>query len=83
MLPVHRTGALQNLIQLTQDYKIDLHEVRWLGRSIIEKKVCVIYYSYDVRHLIFGTAVFVRKHIRSRVIDWKPIDKRIRIRANL
>jgi hypothetical protein len=45
VLSVHRSGALQNLIQVTQDYKIDLlavHEVRWLGRSIIEKKNCVI-----------------------------------------
>ena len=41
MLPLYRNGALQNLSQLTQDYKFDLsaaQEVRGLGRSIIEKK---------------------------------------------
>jgi hypothetical protein len=89
VLSVPRSGALQNLIQVTQDYKIDLlavQEVRWLGRSIIKKKDCVIYYSYYDKHPIFGTAVFVSKRIRSRVIDFKPIDNRlcaIRIRVNL
>ena len=56
------------------------------GKEYYRKKVCVIYYSYDDRHLIFETAVFVRKRIRTRVIDFKPIDKRmctIRIRVNL
>jgi exonuclease III len=86
---VYRSGALQNLIQVTQDYKINLlavQEVRWRERSIIEKKFCVIYYGYDDKHKIFGTAVLVRKRIRSRVIDFKSIDKRmcaIRIRVNL
>jgi hypothetical protein len=86
---VLRSGALQNLIQVTQDYKINLlavQEVRWLGRNIIKKKDCLIYYSYDDKHTIFVTAVFVSKRIRSRVIDFKPIYNRmcaIRIRLNL
>jgi hypothetical protein len=88
VLSVPRSGALRNLIQVTQDFKIDLlavQEVRWLGRSIIKKKDCVIYYSYDDKHPIFGTAVFVSKRIRSRVLDFKPFDNRtcaIRIRVN-
>jgi len=35
---MYRNGTLQNLIEVTQDYKIDLLAVlgvRWLGRSII------------------------------------------------
>ena len=40
MLSVYRNGTLQNLIEVMQEYKIDLlavQEVRRLGRSIIEK----------------------------------------------
>jgi uncharacterized protein YbgA (DUF1722 family) len=40
VLSLYRSGALQNLIEVMQEYKIDLlavQEVRWLGRSIIEK----------------------------------------------
>jgi predicted RNase H-like nuclease (RuvC/YqgF family) len=35
MQSLYRTGTLQNLIEVTQDYKIDLlavQEVRWLGK---------------------------------------------------
>ena len=42
VLPIYRRGALQNLIQVTQDYKVNLlavQEVRQLGISILEKKV--------------------------------------------
>jgi len=50
VLSLYRSGALQNLIQVTQEYKTDLlaiQEVSWLGRSIIEKKECTEYYSCD------------------------------------
>jgi Endonuclease/Exonuclease/phosphatase family. len=42
VLSLHRSGALHNLIQGTQEYKTDLlavQEVRWLGRSIIKRRI--------------------------------------------
>jgi hypothetical protein len=80
VLSLYRSGALWNLIQVTQDYKTGLlvaQEIRWLGRSIIEKKHCTIYYSCDDTQQIFGTGFIVSKRIRSRVIDFKPVDKRM------
>jgi len=62
-----------------QEYKIDLlavQDVRWMGRSIIEKE-CRIYYSRDDKENIFGAGFIVSKHIRSRVIIFKPIDMRL------
>ena len=41
VLSAHRSGALQNLIHVTQEYKIRLlvvQEVIWLGRSITKKE---------------------------------------------
>jgi len=76
---VYRNGALQNLIEVMQEYKIDLlavQEVRWLGRSIIEKD-CRIYYSCDDEKNIFGAGFIASKHIRSRVIISKLFDMRL------
>jgi len=42
MLSLYRSGSLQNLIEVTHDYKIDLlsvQEVRWLGRIVIERRI--------------------------------------------
>jgi exonuclease III len=80
VLSLHRSGALRNLIQVTQAYKTDflaIQEIRWLGRSITEKKHCTIYYSCDDKQHVFGTCFIVSKRIRSRVIYFKPVDKRI------
>ena len=77
VLSLYISGTLQNLIEVMQEYKIDLlsvQEVRWLGRSIIEKD-CRIYYSCDEEN-IFGLGLIVSKHIRSSVIIFKPIDMR-------
>ena len=60
MLSLYRSGTLQYLIGVTQDYKIDLlavQEVRWLGRSIIEKD-CTIYYSCDDEENMFGAGLY-------------------------
>ena len=38
VLSLYRSGTLQNLFKIMQEYEIDLlvvQEVRWLGRSII------------------------------------------------
>jgi hypothetical protein len=67
----------ENLIKVTQDYRIDLlaaQEVRWLGRSI--EMDCRIYYSCDDEN-IFGAGIIVSKYIRSRVNNFKPIDMRL------
>jgi hypothetical protein len=51
MLSVYRSGSLQNLIQVTQDYRIDLlavQEVRWLGRSVIERRIANYGASHNV-----------------------------------
>jgi hypothetical protein len=60
VLSLYRSGALQNLTQVTQEYKTDLlaiQEVRWLGRSIIKKKDCTVYYSCDDKQHIYGTNI--------------------------
>jgi hypothetical protein len=78
-LSLYGRGTTKNLIKVTQDYKIDLlavQEERWLGRSIIENG-CRIYYSCDDEKNIFGAGFIVCKHIRSRVINFKPIDMRL------
>jgi len=72
VLCLYGRGTPQNLIKLTQDYRIDLLSVqqeRWLGRSIIQKG-CRIHYSCDEEQNIFGTVFIVRKLIRSRVINF-------------
>jgi hypothetical protein len=54
VLSLYRSSTLQNLFKITQEYKIDLlavQEVRWLGRSIIEKD-CRIYYSSDDENIL-------------------------------
>jgi len=77
----------QNLIQVTQEYKIDLlavQEVKWIGRNTIEKKDCRIYYSCDDKQYIFRTGFTLSKCWRSREIDFKPTDSRtyvLRIRG--
>jgi hypothetical protein len=56
---------------VTHDYKIDLlavHELRWLGRSIIEKD-CKIYGSSDDEENILGAGFMVSKSTRSTVIN--------------
>jgi len=79
MLSLYRSGTLQNLIKIMQEYKTGLlavQEVKLLGWSIIEKD-CRIYYSCDNEENIFGAGCIVNKHIRSRVIIFKPIDMRL------
>ena len=53
-----------------------IQEVRWLGRSIIEKKDCTVYYSCDNKQHIFGTGFIVSKSIRL-IIEFKPINRRM------
>jgi hypothetical protein len=52
-----------------------VQEIKWLGRCIIGKN-CRIYYNCDIEN-IFGAGFIVSKHIRSRVIFFKPIDMRL------
>jgi hypothetical protein len=37
---------------------------------------CTIYYSCDDKQHIFGRGFIISKRIRSRVIDFKPIDRK-------
>jgi len=78
VLSLYRSGTLQYLIGVRQYSKIDLlavQEVRWLGRSVIEKD-CTLYYSCDDEKNMFGAGFIFSKHIRSKVINFKPIDMR-------
>ena len=61
VLSLYRTGTLQNLTELMQEYKIDLlavQEVRWLGRSIIEKDFR-IYCSCDDKKKYFWSRLYL------------------------
>ena len=67
VLSLYRSGTLQNLIEVMQEYKIDLlaaQEVRWLGRRIVGKD-CRIEYSCDDDENIFVSGFIVSKHNRS------------------
>ena len=53
VLSAHRSGTLQNLIHVTQEYQIGLlavQEVKWLGRSITEKDYN---FCYSCDHQMF------------------------------
>jgi len=53
-----------------------VQEVRWLGRSVIEKD-CTNYYSSDDEENMFGVGFIFSKQISSKVINFKPIDVRL------
>jgi endonuclease/exonuclease/phosphatase family metal-dependent hydrolase len=48
-----------------------------IGKKQNRKKHFTIYYSCDDKQHTFGTGFIVSKPIRSRVIDFKPVDKRM------
>lgn len=48
-----------------------------VGKECYRKKDCKVYCSCDKKQHIFGTGFIIRKHSRSRVIDFKPIDRRM------
>jgi hypothetical protein len=48
-----------------------------VGKECYRTKDCKVYCSCDDKQHIFGTGFIVSKHIRSRVIDFKPIDRRM------
>ena len=48
-----------------------------VGKECYRKKDCKVYCSYDNKQQIFGACFIVSKHIRSRVIDFKPIARRM------
>ena len=71
---------MQNLNEVTQEYKIDLlavQEVRWRGRSIIGKDCRIQCSCDDDDENIFEADFIVSKHNRSRIIIFKPIDMRL------
>ncbi|GFG38153.1 hypothetical protein Cfor_04817 [Coptotermes formosanus] len=76
MLSLYRSGVLRNLIQVTQDYKTDLlatQAIRWLGRSIIEKKFCPIYYSCDDKHFWNGEKLGIKEikqEYVNKLVQW-------------
>jgi hypothetical protein len=56
-----------------------------MGRSILGKKDCTLYYSCDDKQHIFGTGFIVSRNIRL-IIDFKPNDRRmcvLKIRSKL
>jgi hypothetical protein len=61
VLSLYRSGTLQNLIQITQEYKIDflaVQEVRLLGLCIIEK-YCRIHYCCDDKEIFLLRALWL------------------------
>jgi hypothetical protein len=43
VLTLHKGGALKQLEKMLHDYKMDtiaLQEIRWIGRSVLEKRNC-------------------------------------------
>jgi hypothetical protein len=55
ILSLYRSGALRNLIEVTQEYGTDLlaiKEVRCLEKSILEKENCTVYYSFHDKNNI-------------------------------
>jgi hypothetical protein len=50
-----------------------MQQVRWIGRSILEKKICTVYYSRRDKQHYFGTGFVVNKRLRTWAIGFKPI----------
>jgi hypothetical protein len=48
-----------------------IHEIRWTGEGIIDKKNRTIFYSCDRKHHIFGTGFIVNKRIKHLVTNFK------------
>jgi hypothetical protein len=80
VLSLHRCGELRNLIEVIQEYGIDLlaiQEVRWLWKRILEKKNCTVYYSCNDKQHCYETGFIVNNHLSTWVINFKPIDMKI------
>jgi hypothetical protein len=56
---------------------VAVQEVRWTGQSILEKKECMVHYSYHKRLHQFGTGFIVSKKVKDMVIDFQSISMRI------
>jgi len=56
---------------------VALQEIRWFGNGILEKKNCVILYSWNpVRHVI-GLGFYVNPRFLSNIPSFEPVNDRL------
>ena len=80
VLSLYRAGALRNLIEVFNAYKMDilaLQEIRWTGKNLMERRECMVYYSCHEKNHQFETGFIVSNRIKDSVIDFEPIDPRL------
>ena len=80
VLLLYQSGALKMLLSQLASHKMDftaVHEIRWRGEGIIDKKNRTIFYSCDRKHHMFGTGFIVNKRIKHLVTDFKAKTPRI------
>lgn len=79
-----KSGALKNLIEEINKYKLDIlsvEEMRWLEQRKIDLRSYSLYFSCQDKQHPFGTG-FVASN-RIKVIHFKPIKERIcKVRLN-
>jgi hypothetical protein len=67
-----RSEVLRNLMEVTQEYGTDLlavQKIRWLGKTIMEKKDCMVYNSsHDKQHCL-DMGFTVSEHLRIQVMN--------------
>jgi len=56
---------------------IAIQEIKWIGKGILQKKECDVYYSCHERKHVFGTGFVVDKKVKHIVLVFVPISERI------
>jgi hypothetical protein len=79
-----RSGVLRNLVEVTQEYGIDLlvlQEVRWLGKTILEKKICMVYTSSHDKRNCFKNMGYEMKHKSQAALNthnsWGTLENKV------
>lgn len=52
-----------------------IQEIRWIGRGMLQKKECDVYYSCYERKHVFGTGFVVDRKVKHMVLDFVPIER--------
>jgi hypothetical protein len=73
VLTLYKSGALRNIINVAEEYGIQVlavQEVRWIGSGVLDNREYTFYYSGHSKTHQFGTGFVVSRKIRHLVIDY-------------
>jgi hypothetical protein len=77
---MYRSGALRNLIEVIPEYCTDLlaiQEIEWLGKSMLEEKNCMVYYSCHEKQHCSETGFIVSTNLTTQVTNFRTTDTKI------